>query len=402
MNLSKHVFSISNVYLLVWFAYHLQGCLFSLNSTLSQAFWGFQLLVSFYCLYYANKHFALPKYMKAVNLLVCLVTVYGILRVAGAEILIIKENDSAVATTDFLRHYYNSILPIYVSFVFTKTGQITERVIRFWVFPFIVFAMIEYYGTQSYLLATNTIQQEFTNNTGYVFLSILPAIFIGFRKLWIRYILTMFILLYVISSMKRGAILISIISLIYITISGLKNRGILFKFIALGCSILLFYGVYEYFQYMFENSEMFNLRMQETLEGNSSSRDKIAGVLSDYLINDATIWSLLFGIGADGTLKISWNFAHNDWLEIMVDMGLIGIIVYMYYWKVFFAEALKPSNDKKIKDALILACIYCFCRTFFSQSIDAMPIYLTYVLGYCVANNTKHETNKNITYYKST
>ena len=29
------------------------------------------------------------------------------------------------------------------------------------------------------------------------------------------------------------------------------------------------------------------------------------------------------------------NFAHNDWLEILTNQGLVGVVIYGFYWVCF-------------------------------------------------------------------
>ena len=224
INSNNKFFNLSNIFLLVWFVYHLQNYLWPLGS-ISMLLFLFQIVVSVYCLFYANKYYDIPHTLKAVNLLVILFFTYGTIRIVGGEQLVIAENGNIVNPMDFTRHYINSLLPIYVGFTLAKSGQITKSHLAFWCIAFIIFATIEYNGLQQNLIEENIIQEEFTNNIGYQFLAIIPVIFLSYKNAIIRYSLLFFVTLFVISSMKRGAILIAAIYLLYIIFIELKNTS---------------------------------------------------------------------------------------------------------------------------------------------------------------------------------
>ncbi len=73
-------------------------------------------------------------------------------------------------------------------------------------------------------------------------------------------------------------------------------------------------------------------RIEDTLAGNSSSRDGLYSFFWKYFTEDSCFIHYLLGRGANGTLDIYYNYAHNDWLEIAVNQGLLGIFVYAFYW----------------------------------------------------------------------
>ena len=93
----------------------------------------------------------------------------------------------------------------------------------------------------------------------------------------------------------------------------------------------------------------------------------------------------MIGHGADGTIRLGDNYAHNDWLEIGVNQGLLGIGVFTVFWlslKKFWKSA-KSYNTLFI--AVGMFFVVNFSRTFFSMSINDMKIFCTCVLGYAMA-----------------
>ncbi len=139
---------------------------------------------------------------------------------------------------------------------------------------------------------------------------------------------------------------------------------------------------------MFETNDYFRFRIEQTLEGESSSRDVIYSQLwSHYLGNDSYL-ELIFGEGAFYTVNITIgnHKAHNDWLEILIDCGLLGVISYIYYWCFFIRDWFQMKNNH-IAYAMMGAClIYTIMRTFFSMSFSNMPFYICMIIGYCFAS----------------
>ena len=71
-------------------------------------------------------------------------------------------------------------------------------------------------------------------------------------------------------------------------------------------------------------------RYEQTLEGNTSGRDIIYSTMWNMWSGTDNIVNLLFGYGYNGTFLYSpmHKFAHNDWLEILVDFGFLGALFY--------------------------------------------------------------------------
>lgn len=308
------------------------------------------------------------------------------------EQLIVEESGDIVPPMDFTRHYINSLLPIYVGFVLAKSGQISLSHMKFWCFAFLFFSTIEYTGVSRTLIEENTVQEEFTNNIGYQFLAIIPVIFLAYKNSIVRYSLLFIIIIFVISAMKRGAILIAALSLLYIIYIELTKSYRSKVFLKIALVALVSFGIYKYAQYMLNTSELFNLRIAQTIEGDSSARDVLKDDIIHYLKYDSSVFELLFGKGADGTLTVTQNFAHNDWLEIITNMGLLGIIVFIYFWISFIKDIFR-SRNQEIKYVLSLIFIFCLSRTLFSMSITDMPIYTSYTLGFCLAKYQNNEQN---------
>lgn len=133
--------------------------------------------------------------------------------------------------------------------------------------------------------------------------------------------------------------------------------------------------------------------MENMLEGNVSGRDRIyANIFNGWLDSDNFI-NLLFGYGFAGSrlLSGSGHFAHNDWLELLSNFGLLGVTIYivLFYSASKFIRNNKWGSDKKIIFITILGIW--FVTTLFSMGYTSMGGYLNAImLGYLIGSKNKY------------
>ena len=77
-------------------------------------------------------------------------------------------------------------------------------------------------------------------------------------------------------------------------------------------------------------NDYFQTRLTSTLEGNSSGRDEIYSHIWN-VFNNSNMFHYLFGYGAQGSFIMTAKFAHSDWLELLINQGLLGFIIYINY-----------------------------------------------------------------------
>lgn len=381
--------NICNFYILLWCLYSLQGTLYASGSIISQGILALVLVVSLFYTIYANVKFELPPYMKVVNVMLAMFTVYGVALILSGETLIVREGYiGAVSNKDYLKNVLISFLPIYAFFVYTQIGQLTSDVIRRWLPVFLLIAILSFFRQQSMSLAKAeelmSQQEEFTNNTGYLLLAIMPLL-LFVKKPFVQYALLLVCCIFIIAAMKRGAILIFAMCLLLFirsTLNTISYRRKIAVFILIAVSIL---ATLYYVSYMLDTSEYFNMRWDSTLVGDASNREFTYPHLLRQIFYFATPMQFLFGRGAWGTLKVSDNFAHNDWLELGVNQGVLGVVIYIVYWVVFYVTTKKLRQYDQIHAALILTMFILFMKTFFSMSYDDMGICTTMCIGYCMA-----------------
>lgn len=376
MDLKKQL----NLYTWIWVLYLLQGIIYPAG-LLGQFFF---LLIIGYSLYIMLKVISLknkPRFMFFLTLLVAFYFIYGIVRIiSGPPKAIMFEE---YTTITYIKTYLLSLSPIYVYYYFARKEVINDSWFRKFVFVFMIMAIVVFFDSQ-FQTQLLTGEDEITNNSAYSFVAMLPICLFWQKKPLIQYLLIIVAALFVLISMKRGAILVFVISVIpflYRTFKSSKKRG---KAAVLIGVILLAFLTYSAVERLMDSSDLFRLRIEQTMEGKTSNRDLIYEALWDEFSNNFSGIDYLFGKGADATIGITGKFAHNDWLETLIDQGIIGVTVFLLFWLSMLFTWIRMEKGQFATTALLIIFISGFIRTFFSMSIGQMPFYYTAVLGYCL------------------
>lgn len=198
----------------------------------------------------------------------------------------------------------------------------------------------------------------------------------------------MILMFFIIQGGKRGAFISGTMGFIVFTYYQLKTIDEKYRYRSY---LLVFIGVLglSYFAYdVFQNNEFLIDRLQAIGQGDSSGRDRIYANIFNAWLNTENMFNLLFGFGFAASLSLSGtgNYAHNDWLELLSNFGLLGIVVYMF----LFLTAISYIRNKKwdIDKRLLLLTVVLiwffdamFARWYISMSGFAQPILLAYLIG---------------------
>ena len=383
-------------FIIVWVLYYLQGVLYSSGGAISTGLLGINLLVSFYCaikIWQMPNH---PPYIKGLNLLVLMFSIYGFaLILMNPSTVYYRMSGLSMASYNYIKSIYLSILPIYAFYYFSLKGYLTAERLRRWAVVFCISCVVSYYiymqQAMEKLLERGSSAEEITNNAGYLFLSLIPIWVVYRRKPLLQYAGLAFCMAFILMGMKRGAIAIGGVVVLYLIWQIIKNaRGKQRFIVILLTAVLAVAGVYFVID-MMTSSDYFLQRLEATKEGDSSGRDILYSFFWTYFTEKADAIQFLFGRGANGTLEIYYNYAHNDWLEIAVNQGLLGIVVYAFYWKQFYST-WRQSTNIEAKTILALVGIIYFAKTLFSMSYGDMTYVCTSVLGYALATYKNSNT----------
>ena len=380
-------------FIIVWVLYYLQGVLYSSGGAISTGLLGINLLVSIYCAIKVLQMQYNPPYIKGLNILVVMFSIYGFSHIINnPSVVHYAMSGASIASYNYIKAIYLSILPIYAFYYLSLKGYLTAERLRWWAVVFCISCVVSYYlnmqQAMEKLLERGSSAEETTNNEGYLFLSLIPIWVVYRRKPLLQYAGLAFCMAFILMGMKRGAIAIGGVVVLYLIWQIIKNASGKQRVIAILLTAgLAVAGVY-FVKDMMTSSDFFLQRLEATKEGNSSGRDSLYSFFWTYFTEKADAIQYLFGRGANGTLEIYYKYAHNDWLEIAVNQGLLGIAVYAVYWKQFYST-WRQSTNIEAKTILALVGIIYFAKTLFSMSYGDMTYVCTSVLGYALATYKK-------------
>ena len=324
-----------------------------------------------------------PAVVKALSIFYLSLAIYGTIALVEGKTL--HTPTTPIVPTNYIYKTSWSLLPIFAFYNFAKKGLLTKQFMLKWIYACVVVATISYYFGMLQSLARHEGEEEATNNGGYIIVSLLPmSIFLKDRSKQ-QYLLLAGALLLTFLSMKRGAILVAGIAVTvyfwYLFRYSKKSRKIQ-VFVALMVAAL---GIFYVYDRLSTTSEYFQERVDETMEGETSGRDFIQGFLIDYYMTQYTPTEQLVGRGGNATLDVLGQFAHNDWIELGINQGLLGMLLYLFFWIAFAKTILKRDVPPKVKTALAMLFEMYFLKTFFSMSYSEYTLYASMVLGFGIA-----------------
>lgn len=372
-----------HTYTLLWSIYFLQGTVFShYGGGIAQMTLVVLLLFSIYCFFYVNINYNINSYLKALNYLVVMFTVYGVIRIINGDIVVFSNLREAIPFY-YLKNVYISLLPIYVYYLLAKIGVLNKNYLQIYLLLFLLIVSFVYVG--NYMMASEKSgREEITNNLGIRFMTLIPMLFFLEKRRLLQYAALVYILTFVVMGMKRGAILLAAVLTIYFLYHSLNEASQKEKLYLLLLSIVAIILICMVVSDLMDSSAYFNRRVQQTLDGDASGRDSIYATLWYAFLENGSLFHCLLGFGADATIEFAGNFAHNDWLELLINNGLLGIVLYAWYWWKF-ASLKNKIGDENVNCAVVAYYITFFVLTFYSMSYGNMNIFSTMGFGYCVA-----------------
>jgi len=382
----------TDLLLLGWSIYYSQGIFFPKGSLFTQVLILVLLAISIYHCFIANTRYKLPVYFVGFNLLVAMFSVYGLFfMIDGHDIA-----DYSIKSPSFnyIKSIWISLLPVYSFFVLAKEKLLNEKGLFLWIFFFFILGVGQFYKTEQEMLAMKMLvgmEAEITNNSGYYFLSLIPACVYLYKRPILQYSFIGVCMVFLLMAMKRGALIAGILCVVYFFWNSLRSATIKKK-IVIVVLFTLVCGISGWVvQDKMDNSQYFQKRVEDTLEGNSSSRDILYMTFANHFWNGTDPLHFIFGSGANSTLTISNNYAHNDWLEIAVNQGLVGIMIYLLYWILFAKNVFRGNLKNQSRLAVQLLWMIFFFKTLVSMSYGDLSICASCILGYSLAQGDENE-----------
>lgn len=374
-------------YVGIWFLYSLFGALHILTgiTTVLQVIaiiWAFILCPSRFLLRKGQ-----PALLNIIVLLTILHLFYGFAAMIFGPTTLLR--GEVRPPHIYIRTALGSFLPIIVFYEYTVRGVLTESRIKKYFWILLALTVFNYFKSYKATILALRMQgndvTEITNNVGYNFLVMIPMVLFFYRKPLIQYILLFVIMGFVVSSMKRGAILIGVFCFAAFLYKNIKNAdNIKTKYLSVLLGITAVIGSVFFVNHMLETSDYFNKRIQQTEKGYSSHRDELYAKIYHAIIYDESYTHALVGRGADSTIRVSGNYAHQDWLEVACNNGLLGLTLMLAFY-ICFGLTVRKGKEMLAPPLFLsfeLLFFICVMLTMFSMSLTSMGLATTMLLGF--------------------
>ena len=283
--------------------------------------------------------------------------------------------------------YSNTIIPLlsfFPIYYFARNGLISDKYLSLFTYALLIIIIISFVKTRHTAFSELAYDSDnVTINYGYLFATFVPLIFFR-KKIVVQLILFFICLVGSVISVKRGAILSTSFGFaLYIfyylkqhnKYGGIKKFIINIMFVA-----IIWIGIYYLYMYSI-NNDAFMLRVEMSQGGDMSGRDTIISELWQIIMSQND-FNLIFGNGYSAVRNIIEIEAHNDWLEILVDYGIIGFTIYLAMVLSLIVFTFRYPI-LKFKYVLITGTTVWLIKSIFSMSFNNYnSIVLMIIFGY--------------------
>lgn len=260
-----------------------------------------------------------------------------------------------------LSHYLLIILPLFLFyFLSSYSTYIKSNDVIIWAMT-CIYVLLSLYFFSNYF---NNIlyDSEKQNNASYTLLYLLPFL-LCHKKQILRIFAIISCLIIIMYSLKRGgfiALLLAVLSYFIVWQKTSSTRKFNVSAILLVLPIV-FIGLYYLIVYLNDNylGGLVFERLAESVESGGSGRLDIYKYYIDS-IGDSSIPQLLFGRGWEGSLRVGrMNLTcHNDFLEVLIDFGIIGLILFILFLVSMVKQLFKMiKNNHEYAPALAASLV---------------------------------------------
>ena len=273
-----------------------------------------------------------------------------------------------------------SLLPMYLFFVLAAHGAITQRSLTIFVIistiaGYFYFIHGEQVAIQEAIFGESG---ELTVNASTIFLVILPLLFF-IRNKWIVIGVSAIIIYFIIFGAKRGNIISAVVPFYLLIRMNMKKNKSLKNEIFL---VLIVLALSSFAYSLALNNDYLLGRVDRTLEGDSSGRDRIYTLAFNTWFNSEHFYNILFGYGTDATVRFVGARAHNDWMEVLVNFGLVGVICYLSFFIALIKTVWRIKHNQQLFYALIAVFFIWFSKTIYSMGYtNNIFFYLSMTIG---------------------
>jgi len=316
--------------------YYAQGVIYPVGTFISRVSLLLLLFVSaiYFVVFLLSRVYA-PSFVKAWTALLIVNSVYFLL-----------EGD--LAYVGAFQSILLNMLPFYAFYYFSQQGVLSRNhLIVFFVvlLPIVIIRFV----TSSIEMQDLINKEEVVDNTVYLFLGLLPYVFL-FRRTSFSIAAILVIWIFLVQSGKRAAFIagaITMLVLFYFQFKSMSSQKRqlgkrLFWVVSLVCVIVWGFN-------RFLENEFLVHRLQLMLQGDTAGRDKLYKEVFTTWYESNSVVQYLFGRGFQTSEKVTSSGSHNDWLDILASFGLVGFLVYFILFTAGFMQLFEKGwvNYKK-------------------------------------------------------
>ncbi len=371
--------------------YFCQGSLYANGSIISQGAMVLWMLINLsYFIKYTSK-FKLLFFEKIILWFWLINTCYWLF----SEKVLMSAWYEPLSTLNNFKSIFCTFLTYFPFRYFTRKNILTENHLSFFAVIMLIAFVLSFFSYEVRMLDKYN-RETITNNMGYRFVTLLPFLAI-FRKPIYSYILTFIASYFVIMSSKRGAILCCALFFILLIFNTLKNiprkRRFVYSILVLGVFSISLYFLFD----IFMSNEYLMMRLTNMGVGDDDSGyarvDQVSAIIN-YTTN-GSIFHFLFGYGFDKSVMIAGNYAHNDWAELLANLGVFGCVIYLLFFtsliSVFVENKQYLSPMQKLMYVSVLGC-WLLTSMFSMGYISNTSFLYTSVIAYLVSCIGKQKT----------
>lgn len=279
-----------------------------------------------------------------------------------------------------------SLLPFYLFYYLSRHEALKSNHLIQYFIIILPITILQFYFLRDLILSQrSTLNVNVVNNVAYSFVFLMPFVFL-FRQRIIS-LLAMFVLMYfTILGAKRGALITGSLGFLLFCYYHLrtverKNRFINYLIVITGISLLGYFAYRFFYSY-----DYFIMRFLSTIEeGHTAGRVDIYTDILNAWYNSGNLINWLLGFGLAGSVTHSQigSAAHNDWLEMLANFGLLGVVVFAILFYTALTKIRKPDWGKGLNILLLAIIFMWFSTSIYSMSYVSSEFYLyTMVFGF--------------------
>lgn len=363
--------------------YFLQGFLYPSGSIISQLSILFFLIIGLFCFLRTSLRLAVPFFVK-VFIVFYIILLLTFLLSSKTVIGTKYEAIGLISTFSQFKQISAFVLSFFIAYIVVSKNYLNITYIYWTGIVFFVLSVIRFFFSRD-LLAEES--EMFTNNAGYFLVATIPYIpFLIKKKKIIGVTIFVLVAVLIIASAKRGAIVCLIASMLFMLAYYLKTHRVTIKRLVVILLLLLISAIFVYFTVA--SNEYLMLRIIKTQDEGIGQRSIAYATLWQYWISETNIFKFLFGNGMAQSVAVWGNYAHNDWLELLIDNGLVGAIIYMLFFISAFAYIRKMKIEYVYKLSAYLCLIILLLKTIFSMGYtDMQNVMFCLLFGMIIGKN---------------